>query len=378
VYPALSVVETVIREERLEIRDSREASNLQSPILWIDSLGGMEENLVRRAGIPFQALHGGGVHGVGWQLPRNVWRLARGWFEAMGFVRAYQPNVVFVTGGYVTAPVALAAWLNQVPVLMYAPDIEPGLALKAIRWLARKIAVTVEDSRRYFDPQKVVVTGYPTRPELAGAAREEAVRFFGLDVQRPTVLVTGGSRGARSINRAVLAALPGWLNDYQVIHLSGQLDWAEVEQAREALPVELRTRYHAFPYLHEMGLALAAADLVVSRAGASALGEYPLFGLPAILAPYPHAWRYQQVNADYLVRRGAAIRINDEDLQEQLDAEVRALLADGARFARMQAAARAAAAPGAAKKIARELIALAAPGRGREVEDPRQGADDRA
>ncbi len=328
----------------------------------------MEETLVHRAGIPFQAIHGGGVHGVGWHLPGNLWRLARGWFEAMSLVRAYQPHVVFVTGGYVTAPVALAAWLNRTRIVMYAPDVEPGLALKFISRLARKIAVTVEDSRRYFDSQKVVVTGYPTRPELIGAAREEAIRHFGLDPARLTVLVTGGSRGARSLNRAVFAALPDWLKDYQVIHLSGQLDWAEVEQAQAALPVELRTRYHAFPYLHEMGLALVAADLVVSRAGASALGEYPLFGLPAILAPYPHAWRYQQVNADYLVRRGAAIRINDEDLPARLRAEVRGLLADGARLAQMRAAARAAAAPGAAKKIARELIALA----------QGQGADDRA
>jgi UDP-N-acetylglucosamine:LPS N-acetylglucosamine transferase len=85
-------------------------------------------------------------------------------------------------------------------------------------------------------------------------------------------------------------------------------------------------RYHAYPFLHEMGQALAAADLVVSRAGASALGEYPLFGLPAILVPYPYAWRYQKVNADYLARRGAAVRLNDEDLPARLAGEVRALL----------------------------------------------------
>jgi UDP-N-acetylglucosamine--N-acetylmuramyl-(pentapeptide) pyrophosphoryl-undecaprenol N-acetylglucosamine transferase len=202
------------------------------------------------------------------------------------------------------------------------------------------------------------VTGYPTRPALGAATREAAILHFGLDPDRLTLLVTGGSRGARSINRAVFAVLPELLKDYQVIHLSGQLDWAEAEQARDALPADLRARYHAFLFLHEMGLALAAADVVVSRAGASALGEYPLFGLPAILVPYPHAWRYQKVNADYLVERGAALRVNDEDLSARLGPEVRALLEDRDRLARMRAAARAAATPDAARRIAQELVAL--------------------
>jgi len=132
-------------------------------------------------------------------------------------------------------------------------------------------------------------------------------------------------------------------------------------------PQALQNRYHALPFLHEMGLALRAADLVVSRAGASALGEYPLFGLPAILVPYPFAWRYQKVNADHLAARGAAVRLNDEDLAARLQAEVRGLLADPARLARMRSAARAAARPDAAGRLAREFVALAG-GTGSEVQ----------
>ena len=324
----------------------------------------MEAEIVARAGLPFRAIHGAGLHAVGVQLPLNLLRLGWGFFEALGVVRAYQPDVLLVTGGFISVPVALAAWLNRVPVLVYLPDIEPGLAVRLIGRVARRIAVTVDDSRSYFGGRvgKVVVTGYPTRPGLAKATRSAAQAHFGLEPGRPVLLVTGGSRGARSLNRAVLAALPDWLADYQVIHISGRLDWPAVEQAQQALPSEQRARYRAFPFLHEMGQALAAADLVVSRAGASALGEYPLFGLPAILVPYPYAWRYQKVNADYLVRRGAAVLLNDVDLAERLARDVRELLGDPARLASMRTAARAAARPGAAANIVHELAQLAGGG----------------
>ena len=364
-YPALSIAQAAISAWGLALPASPPGGAAlplaQSPLLWLGSRGGLEAGLVARAGLPFRAIRGGGVHGVGWRLPLNAIDLVWGLGEAIKLVRAYQPDVVLVTGGFITVPAALAAWLQRVPVLVYLPDIEPGLAVKLIARVARRIAVTVEDSRRFFAgrARDVVATGYPTRPGLAAASREAAQAHFGLEAVRPVVLVTGGSRGARSLNRAVIAALGDWLKDYQVIHLSGELDWAEVEQARAALPAERRARYHAFPFLHEMGLALAAADLVVSRAGASALGEYPLFGLPAILVPYPYAWRYQKVNADYLAARGAAVVVNDEDLSARLASVVRGLLTDPKRLAKMRAAAKAAAMPGAAERIAAELADLA-------------------
>jgi undecaprenyldiphospho-muramoylpentapeptide beta-N-acetylglucosaminyltransferase len=356
VYPALAVA-----SEFLGGGSSGQVA--RDEVLWIGSLGGMEAELVRRAGLPFQAVHSGGVHGVGWRLPLNALNLARGFFEAVRLVRSFEPEALLVTGGFVAAPVALAAWLNRVPVMVYLPDIEPGLAVRAVSQLARKIAVTADESRPYFPKGagaagKLVVTGYPVRPELASATRAEGLPQLGLDPRRLTVLVTGGSRGARSLNRAVVAALPAWLKRCQVLHLSGQMDWAEIEQAQAALPDGLREHYHARPFLHEMGWALAAADLVVSRAGASTLGEYPLFGLPAVLVPYPYAWRYQKVNADYLAARGAAIRLDDEALAIRLASEVLGLLDDPARLSQMRLAAQAAARPGAAGRIAQELRAL--------------------
>src|SRR4029079_2035339 len=121
-----------------------------------------------------------------------------------------------------------------------------------------------------------------------------------------------------SLNQAVLNNLSGLLDKFELIHISGEMDWQVVKESRKVLSVDLPARYHIMPYLHEMGAALAAADLVVSRAGASSLGEYSLFALPAVLVPYPYAWRYQKVNADYLARRGAAILLEDHRLNDDL------------------------------------------------------------
>jgi UDP-N-acetylglucosamine--N-acetylmuramyl-(pentapeptide) pyrophosphoryl-undecaprenol N-acetylglucosamine transferase len=207
----------------------------------------------------------------------------------------------------------------------------------------------------------VVVTGYPVRPELAAARRPEAVAHFGLSESRPTVLVFGGSRGARSINFALLEALDDLLTNLQVIHISGELDWPVVQERAAGLSESKRAHYHAFPYLHEdMGLAFASADVVVARAGASSLGEIPMFGLGAILVPYPYAWRYQKVNADYLAARGAAVRLNDEDLKTRLTATLRELLGNPDRLTAMRAASRALAVPDAAGRIANELEQLMA------------------
>jgi UDP-N-acetylglucosamine--N-acetylmuramyl-(pentapeptide) pyrophosphoryl-undecaprenol N-acetylglucosamine transferase len=153
------------------------------------------------------------------------------------------------------------------------------------------------------------------------------------------------------------------LVDYQVIHICGQLDWEVVKRRADGLTAGSRDRYRLFPYLYdEMGLALRAADLVVSRAGAATLGEYPAFGVPSILIPYPYAWRYQKVNADYLAAAGAAIRLDDQDMAAKLLPTIHRLMNGSTELVQMGAAARALDQPGAARRVADLLIALAARG----------------
>lgn len=344
-YPALAVHDVLTSKFR------------DVEVLWVGGEGGIEESLVRRREISFRAIPAAGVHGVSpLVLPRNLFRLGRGVLAAYRILKEFQPDVLFFTGGYVAAPVAFAG--RSIPSLLYVPDIEPGIALKSVARFASVIAVTTEQSQMYFH-KRVFETGYPLRPDLALWNRQTAHQHLGITGKLPVVLVFGGSKGAHSINMAVLNNLRTLLEKCEIIHLSGEGDWELVKSRREQLPVELAERYHAMAYLHEMGAALAAADLVVSRAGASVLGEFPLFALPAILVPYPHAWRYQKVNADYLARRGAAIMLPDNRLNDELPVTLTVLLENPNKLKAMRAAMFELSHPRAAEKIANALRELA-------------------
>jgi UDP-N-acetylglucosamine--N-acetylmuramyl-(pentapeptide) pyrophosphoryl-undecaprenol N-acetylglucosamine transferase len=347
VYPALSVYEALKGRH----------PNVET--LWVGGEGGMEEDLVNRAGIPYRSIPAAGVHGVGLRaLPRNLGKLARGVVESRRILRGFKPDVLFFTGGYVAAPLAIAG--RDLPIVLYVPDIEPGLALKFLGYFSDVVAVTAPDSRKFFpNPERIVHTGYPFRPGLLNWSREKALSHLGLDSSLPILLVTGGSQGARSINTAILGRLDELLELAQVIHLTGSLDFPTAGQAAAKLTAAKKARYHVMPYLHEMGAALACADLALSRAGASTLGEYPLFGLPAVLTPYPYAWRYQKVNADYLAERNAAVILQDELLKDKLLPVIKDLLMNGHKRAAMRRAMKHLCLPDAAGRIASQLLKLA-------------------
>ncbi len=351
IYPALAAVSEL-----------RQRGVADEDVLWIGAKGEMEETLVPKAGLRLETIPAGPIVGV--PLParaRNAAKLARGFGAALGHVRRFRPAVLFMTGGYGAAPGAAAARLRGVPIVVYLPDVEPGSTIRAVMPLARRIACTTDGSRAFVPAHKMVVTGYPVRPEIRAArrlSRAEALTRFDLRPDRPTLFVFGGSRGARAINRALMGVLPALLAEAQIIHVSGTLTWPEVEANAATLPAELSAFYRPYAYLHdEMGAAFRAADLVVARAGASMLGECPAFGLPSVLVPLTFAWRYQKVNADYLTERGAAVQLTDETLPEALLPTVRALLFAPDRLAGMAAAAAALDRPDAAADLARLILA---------------------
>lgn len=347
-YPALNVLRE-LPEDDLEL-------------LWVGGDGGMEAELVKREGIPFASIPAAGVHGVGpSRLPGNVISLIKGFSQAKQVLKRFQPHVLLFTGGYVAVPMALAA--IKYPSLLFVPDIEPGLALKLISFFADLIAVPNEDSLAYVSSliprRKIKATGYPVKPDLMQIDRISARNAMSLHERKPVVLVFGGSKGAQTLNRALVKILPSLLHKYQIAHITGTTGWEEVQAETASLSPELATDYHAYAYLHEeMTAALRAADLIVSRAGASILGEYPVLGTPAILVPYPYAWRYQKINAEYLASRGAARFLPDEQLAIQLEAMIDQLLNDPEEYQSMQQAMLSLRQPDAAANIAQLLLTI--------------------
>ncbi|MEZ4670432.1 MAG: UDP-N-acetylglucosamine--N-acetylmuramyl-(pentapeptide) pyrophosphoryl-undecaprenol N-acetylglucosamine transferase [Anaerolineae bacterium] len=354
VYPAMAIAEA-LKQRYPDVS-----------LYFVGSVGGFERPLLAESTVEFDThdeIYAGPIHGVG--LLRTVisaFQLMFGTLQALLLVMRRKPQALLLTGGWVGLPVALAAWLLRVPELIFLPDIEPGLTIRVLRRFARRVALTVEDSKAYFVGNDTVVTGYPLRAEMMSATREAGIQHFGLDAERKTLLVFGGSRGSRAINNALLEIVPELLADgLQVIHVTGTLDWAEIEARRHAMSDI--SRYQAFPYLHrEMGLAMAAADLVVCRSGASVLGEFPYFGLPSILIPLAYAWRYQTVNADYLASRGAALRMDEDVMKQSLLSTIRQLMNDAPRLQTMRAAALALARPDGAARAAEQLAELAGGG----------------
>ncbi len=340
-YPALTVTEIL--------------SKAGHDVLWVGTADGIEAKLVQRAGIPFESIQAAGVHGVSIKkLPGNLLKLWKGYRESKAILKRFKPDVLLFTGGFVAVPMAYAG--RRVPSLLYVPDIEPGLALKTLGRFAKKIAITTEDTKMFYkSSDQLVITGYPLREELKQWNKADALDYFHFDPAIPTILFMGGSTGARSINYAVIAIAEKLVEKYQVIHLVGHLDWEKVSKETQ----NLGSRYQAFPYLHEVGAAMAAADLVVSRAGASALGEYPYFGIPAVLVPYPYAWRYQKVNADYLVDHGAAVLLEDQRLMPDLLQTVENLMANPHLLESMADAMSSLTHPNAAENIAELLYEMA-------------------
>lgn len=354
-------------------------------LLWVGSVGGMEQGLVERAGIEYRSIDTGQLSGINpLRALANVGKMLRGFRQSLAILRDFRPDVCLVTGGYVCAPVVMACRWRRIPVMIYLPDMSPGAAILWLSRLAQRVAISFPEVARYFGglaPQgKAVVTGYPVRRELVEAARSRATARAELarKIDRPMmdgsddlplILVWGGSSGARSINLATWAALADLLPHAHVLHVVGTRDWGLAKEQMQTLRTTgvlsggATRRYHPVDYLHEtMALALAAADLTIARAGASTLGEFPVAGLPSILVPLVISSVNQQRNAEQLAKHGAAVVVANNKLADDLARTVVELLNQRERREAMTEAARALAQPDAAQNIADALMDMIAKG----------------
>jgi UDP-N-acetylglucosamine--N-acetylmuramyl-(pentapeptide) pyrophosphoryl-undecaprenol N-acetylglucosamine transferase len=261
---------------------------------------------------------------------RDAMRTVQGVAGSIKVLRGFKPSVVFLKGGYVSLPVGLAAKLLRIPYVIHESDVSPGLTNRVLGKWAAKVAVGFPvKSYRDFDPERLVFTGNPVRLEILKAHRLEGLAKFSLSSDLPVVFITGGSGGAQQINEAVVAALPQLLEFCQVIHLCGEQQYERVKfEVRRLGKVAHIERYHPYGFLMaEMPQALAAADIVLARAGANTIAELAVLGKPTVLIPNYQMAGHQVENARLLSRAGAVRVLDGENLTtDKLVGELKWLL----------------------------------------------------
>ena len=353
VYPSLAVGRA--------LADETSARGEELELLYIGIHGREDEKLVPREGIAFRAISAGPMRvSSPIAFVGNVVKLARGTLQSIAILRGFEPDAVFATGGYASVPVGIAARLLRQPLVVYLPDVTPGLAVRLLSRVATRMTTTSEQALKYLPAKKTsVVVGYPVRPEFWSVDRAGARARFGIDADANVVLVTAGSLGARAINDAVGAALPRLLEQAYVIHVTGVDGEAAAQERRAGLPAEQQARYRVHAYLDEMPAAMIAADLVVCRSGASSIGELPAAGAASILVPGEYEGWSQAPNAEYMRERGAAVVLRNAELARLGDVIIE-LLEDETRLAAMRAASSELARPDAARDLARALMEVAA------------------
>ncbi|MBF8290991.1 MAG: UDP-N-acetylglucosamine--N-acetylmuramyl-(pentapeptide) pyrophosphoryl-undecaprenol [Chloroflexi bacterium] len=287
-------------------------------------------------------------------------RLALSVPQALMLLARDRPDAVFTTGGYVAIPVLIAARVLGIPALLWEGNVIPGRSVRAIAGLAAAVAVSFAATcRALATGRRCYETGTPIRSLRAVdglAARDR----LGIPPGRRLLLIFGGSQAVRRFNDAVADVLPELVGRCHVIHVTGDDGYAEALGNRERLPTELRAHYRPEPFLREdMPIALAAADLVIGRAGSSTIAEVTAMGLPMVVVPYPHAGGHQRANAAQMAASGAARLVEDDEFDGRALLAAAALLDEPATHAAMAAQSRALGRPGAAQAVATILVALA-------------------
>ncbi len=279
-------------------------------IHYIGTENGMEAPKMRTVpGVTYHAVKSGKLRRYfSWQNFTDPFRVIAGAFQSAHVIGKIKPDVVFSKGGFVAVPVVFGAWLHRVPVLCHESDLTPGLANRLCRPFAKRFATTFPECAEALG-SKAEMTGTPLRPELFQGNREAGLRLFGLDGAKPVLLMMGGSSGAQSVNQALREALPRLTETFDVAHICGR---GNLDAALEGMPGYCQKEFLDA----ELADAFAATDLVLSRAGANALGEFQQLGKPMLLIPYPKgASRGDQIlNARSLEKRGLCHVLMQEEM----------------------------------------------------------------
>jgi UDP-N-acetylglucosamine--N-acetylmuramyl-(pentapeptide) pyrophosphoryl-undecaprenol N-acetylglucosamine transferase len=300
IYPALAVAEQITKKAD------------GSSMLFFCSSREIDARILSKSGYEFLPLPAVGFSKSPRQLFQFCMQLVKSYYFVKHILMAYRRNTVVIgTGGFVSAPVVFAAKALKIPVYLVNTDSVPGKANRLLARYARKVFVQFEQSQHHFPKREVVVVGCPLRSDFQNPSRHKAFSDLALEEGKKVLLVTGASSGASNINDAMLSImgeLAEFSADWQVVHLTGVLHIDEVQRAIEGLDIS----YHAVDYYDDMASLLAAADVVIGRAGAVSVAEFAATGVPAVCLPYPyHKDNHQRKNAQVLVDVGAAVIVDD-------------------------------------------------------------------
>lgn len=294
--------------------------------LWLATRKGPEEKLIANYQIPLKRI-------VSAKLRRYFnfknffipFLIIIAFFQALWLIFQFKPQAVVSAGGFVAVPVTWAAWLLRRPTLIHQQDVRPGLANKLMAPFADIITITFKKSLNNFPAQKTHLVGNPVRADILNGGREEGYKFFKFDSNLPTILIMGGGTGALNLNNLVLASLPELVSFCQVIHLTG----GRLDKIAE------HSRYRSFDFLtDQLKNAYAITDLVISRAGLSALSELAVLQKPAIIIPIPGS--HQEENAIEFFRNNAVAVLKEVDLTpENFTLAVKQLLFDKAELGKL-------------------------------------------
>ena len=345
IFPAIAVV------EELKRRDPG------TRVLFVGSRNRMEARIIPAMGFDFRVICTAALpRGVSPRLLIAGRELAMGAIQAVGIVRSFDPEAIFITGGYTCAPVAFAGVLMGVPLFLQEQNAVPGLTNRAAGRWARRVFLGFEEAAGWFDHARVEVTGNPIRFRDPLPRRIAAERL-GLDPDTKTLFVMGGSQGASAINEAMIKTLPllrEISDEIQIVHQTGEPDYDMAVDAYRRSGI----RHLVRPFFDEIHHVYSASDLMLCRAGGMTIAEITAFGLPAILVPFARATNdHQTLNALSLERRGAAIVIPEGEISpERLAEEIKGIILDGMRLSGMSRASKSLGNPKAAEMIVSSML----------------------
>ncbi|GMB08551.1 UDP-N-acetylglucosamine-N-acetylmuramylpentapeptide N-acetylglucosamine transferase [Thermolongibacillus altinsuensis] len=348
IYPALAFINEVKKRQN------------DVDFLYIGTERGLESNIVRQAGIPFRAIEISGFkRKISFENVKTIIRFLKGVQECKQILKAYQPDIVLGTGGYVCGPVVFAASQLGIPTVIHEQNSIPGLTNKFLSRYVQKIAVCFEEAKAYFPAEKVVLTGNPRASEVIGKDGTKAKKELGLNEQKKTVLIVGGSRGARPINDAFLEVLKeAGTKPYQFLYVTGEVHYDKV--IRAVNDVGNPSNVVIKPFIHNMPEVLAGIDLIVARAGATTLAEITALGIPSILIPSPYVTNnHQEKNARALSAKGAAIvRLESELSGKRLLYDIDEILLNEQTLTKMKEASLKLGIPDAAERLYHVMMGL--------------------